>query len=156
MKKILIFFLLLIFCHGASAQFYKCTGDRVRLRTTPSQNTTFVVGYHFAEGVCQVCGADCMYSNCKHTVYLRKNTILKSNGVSTNGFIKVYSLDSEEDSGWKSGWIPAKYLVKAQKCTTCNGRGHLNKKCQECEGGGCDWCVGSGKEDCSKCYGGYR
>lgn len=151
MKKILIFFLLLTSLHGAFAQFYRCNGDRVRLRTTPSQNSTFVVGYHFAEGHCQVCGAYCMDSDCKHTVYLNKRTILKSNGLSTNGFIKVYCLD-DKYSGWKSGWIPAKYLVKAKKCTKCNGAGFLNKKCQECGGGGCDWCAGTGKESCSKCY----
>lgn len=87
-----------------------------------------------------------------------KGSIVECNGSVKNGFMIVEECEHQNTGGRGSngiGWVPVKNFVKATKCTTCAGKGHLNSMCPECEGNGfymCE-CNGTGKKICPKCKG---
>jgi len=144
MKRLLcIFALLLTLCGAAFAQtFYKCTGDRVRVRTAPSLNS----------GMVQYSGA---YGS-EGPVYLDKGEKVVSYGVRRNGFIKVSYYGSY--NLWDTGWVSEKYLKKALRCPVCKGKGYFNQVCPECNGAGVHACCDfTGKKRCNSCGGvGYK
>ena len=154
MKRFLLLFAILLAMSGsASAQvYYKCVGNKVAVRSTPNAKSRLVEGLFYAEGICCVCGNDDHEFSCYHPVYLKKGEIVSSRGETRNGFIMVYDVWQN----WRSGWVPAKYLVRAQKCTRCKGKGYT-KLCPECYGEGCADCYGAGNNGCSGCGStGYR
>ncbi len=144
MKRILLLFTLLLTLAGASyAQvYYKCTGQNVRVRTAPSLKS----------GIVQYSGA---YGS-EGPAMLDKGEIVRSLGVQRNGFAKVaytgtYNL-------WEWGWVSLQYLVRAQRCSNCGGKGYFNQRCPECDGAGVHACCDfTGKKRCNRCYGvGYK
>ena len=145
MKRILLLLVLLFSLAGASyAQvYYRCTGQNVRVRTAPSLKSG-MMQYNGAQG-------------CSGPVYLDKGTIVRSLGVQRNGFAKVQDV-SNYIHLWDPGWVSMQYLVRAQRCSNCGGKGHFNQVCPGCDGlGRLACCDGTGKKPCSKCYGiGYR
>jgi hypothetical protein len=144
MKRILLLFTLLLTLAGASyAQvYYRCTGQNVRVRTAPSLKS----------GIVQYSGA---YGS-EGPVMLNKGEIVCSLGVQRNGFAKVAHVSSY--NLWDEGWVSLQYLVRAQRCSNCGGKGYFNQRCPECNGDGAHWCCDfTGKKQCSQCHGiGYK
>ena len=140
MKKILLLFALILSLGvSASAQvYYRCTGQNVRMRTAPSLKSGMVHDNWAG----------------KYPVYLDKGDIVRSLGVQRNGFAKVEITHKY----YEEGWVSMQYLVRAQRCSNCGGKGYFNQACPHCDGEGAQACCdGTGKKQCSKCYGiGYR
>ena len=134
MKRIvLLFALILTLGVSASAQVvYKCTGDRVRVRTAPNMNSS-QKQYDYDGG-----------RGLEGAISLYKGELLESTGKQRNGFIEVSPINYVGCGWYGTGWVSAKYLVKVKPCSKCSGFGWLG-------------IVGGPKETCPVCKGkGHR
>ena len=91
-----------------------------------------------------------------------KGWVVKNLGKRRNGYIYVEGTiggsQGWHGGGFERGWIPAKYLRNATKCSICKGKGFFNRKCPDCDGEGF-WgcCYETGKLRCNSCKGvGYK
>lgn len=141
---------LLFFCGMAMSMdaqtYYRCTGNRVNVRSGPGKNYAVLV---------------CEYQGMNEPQQLMKGHVVKYLGKKQNGFMYVEDTIDWHWSSFGIGWVSSQFLTPATKCTSCNGRGRFNRKCPECHGQGCPmYNAGScdnGYVRCEKCSGaGYR
>lgn len=118
---------------------YRCTTNDVRVHTGPGANYPVLKYYQQ--------GGD------EEDAILAEGFKLIGDGQEKNGFIHVQDLTSHGNFG--EGWVSAQYLEKlTKKCPSCDGRGHFNRPCDNCEGYGCWACADTdGKQRCEDCMG---
>lgn len=152
MKQLLLrsLFAIFVFCGMAisveAQTYYRCTGDKVNVRSGPGKKYSVL---------------RCEYQGMNEPQQMMKGHVVKYLGKKRNGFMYVEDAVDYLWTAFGKGWVSAQYLKPASKCTSCKGKGRLNKKCPECGGQGCPMYNVSncdyGYVRCQKCAGtGYR
>ena len=128
---------------AASAQtHYRVTGNNVNMRKGPGTNYPRGAAVPGRQGI----GYDTPF-------VLDKGQIVTYEGKRKNGFVYVSEITTMAE-----GWVSAKFLTPATKCTACKGRGNTGRVCPTCHGEGYGYCCNyTGKQLCSRCGGvGYK
>lgn len=144
-----LFAILFIFGMVTSIEaqtFYRCTGDKVNVRSGPGKRYKVLI---------------CEYQGMNEPQQLMKGHVVKYLGKRQNGFMYVEDAINYHWMTFGQGWVSAQYFVPAIKCKSCNGKGTFNRKCPECGGDGCPMynvaSCDNGYVRCDKCAGaGYR
>ncbi len=154
MKHLILksFLALLLVCFVSNTdvyaqKFYRCVANKVAVRKNPSPKAA--IARYQGQG---------QEENIR--LYITKDQVVRYDGKKRNGYIFITITN---DRWYQEGWVPAKYFTPAKKCDVCNGTGHLDTLCPECEGECCPPVLGGGVtcidgyEWCETCKGtGYR